>query len=519
MLVVRAEAWKGSVMADDGASETIAVQLDDEGKRLQLEAEKSKYREAIAKAAQGTAEVRASLFQGLVPDLEGVPTGTVTLGEKAGAFGSWLAHETVAVVADTITEAVVEYLKRRKSNNERLLVVDDRALLTGAATARLGRDRLVRMAAQLTPLAAQLREADRHLESAAKNNEPAVEGFGEGGGEGGAPEGGAAGAAEEKPAMPGAGAALGSALDLVSLLRTDYTLTAAEVRTSPSELATLSAARLGASGAVPGLTVEIDGFTAANASEILDRVNSVTTMRDAVRSELAALQARLSPVEAELTALRARIDSLEDAGATWAAAAERSPDGGQTLRTKIDELYRLAAPRAKAAATARAKVDQARGVLDEVDAGLSAMMQASATTDPPLLTAVRWERLRHGATAGPVHHVLYVGIDQVAADTVTRRSLLGTSGRISFLGAATVSWLLMEPEHGAVRAGGSLRGGRILQLDLESGNSELVDLTPGGRLDKDPLRKLEAAASVGVVAIAVLLCILAVVVAIRLALG
>jgi hypothetical protein len=490
-------------MVDGKADTTPTVVLDDEGKALQLAAEKAKYRQAIAAANQAAS---ASLLE--FPTVQDAPTGTVTLGEKAGAFGPWIAHRTLESAATAVRDAVVGHLAGTPG---RLLVVDDRALLAGAATAELVLDRLARLTARLNPLPALLDGTPAGPSGAAFGAAVGAipaEGA-EGGGEG-IESGG-----EEAQAAPTAGSTLDAALNLLSLARTDYTLTAATVSTSPSELATLTAGAL--AGAAGGLSVEVDGFTAVAGSPSLAAADDLARARDAARSALARLEIRLSPVEAELTTLRARLRHLEDSLETWALTKDASPGGGDLLRVRIEQLSTNASEQAAVADPARSVADHAAALLIEAETVLAALLQPAGDADPPLLTAVRWERL----TTGPrrVDHVLYVGTDQLAADTVTRRSVLGTSGRLTFLGAATVSWLLLDPCTGAVRAGGTQAPGKRLRFDLESGNSDIADLADAGVLDNDPLVRAEKVATAAVLLVAAFLGILAVVAALRLVLG
>jgi len=491
-------------MVDGKADTTPTVVLDDEGKALQLAAEKAKYRQAIAAANQAAS---ASLLD--FPTVQDAPTGTVTLGEKAGAFGPWIAHRTLEAAATAVRDAVVAHLAGTPG---RLLVVDDRALLAGAATAELVLHRLAGLTARLNPLPALLDGTPAGPTGAASGGVGAAipaEGA-EGGGEGMKDV-----SEETKAAAPTAGGTLDAALNLLSLVRTDYTLTAATVSTSPSELATLTAAAL--AGAAAGLSIEVDGFTAVAGSPSLAAADDLARARDAARAALARLEIRLSPVEAEVTTLRARLRHLEDSLETWALTKDATPGGGELLRARIEQLSTNASEQAAVADPARSVADHAAALLTEAETVLAALLQPAGDADPPLLTAVRWERL----TTGPrrVDHVLYVGTDQLAADTVTRRSVLGTSGRLTFLGAATVSWLLLDPCTGAVRAGGTQAPGKRLRFDLESGNSDVADLADAGVLDNDPLARAEKVATAAVLLVAAFLGILAVVAALRLVLG
>lgn len=477
-------------MADDGdADERPAVVLDAEGERLRLQAEKAKFRQAIAAANRATS---ASLVD--LPDVQDGPTGTVTVGAQAGALGPWLAHQTLDAAAGTVAVQVAKELESL-GDRARVLLVDDRAVLGGATTARLVRDRLVRLTERLTGLPHLLADARALLLDPSNR-----------------PLDGGAGDCRDKPddgaqaTAPSPGSALGAALDLLSLARTDYTLTAAAVSTSPSEVVALTAAHL-AGGAV---RVEVDRFAGTGDSPSLRAADEAARARDAALAELARLEALLRPLENQLVRQRALVTSLEDRWASWATAKDANPTGGPALRQRIEDLDAQVTGLAATVDPARRLADHAAGVLGEVDAALSALTQAAGGADSPLATAVRWERLRPAEQPAEesdrlVDHVLYVGTDQLAADVVTRRSLLGTSGRVSFLGAAAVSWLLLDVAAGVVTAGGAQAKGARLRFDLESGGSDRSELVNGAITGEDPLRVLERRVTWAVLLVAALL--------------
>jgi hypothetical protein len=119
------------------------------------------------------------------------------------------------------------------------------------------------------------------------------------------------------------------------------------------------------------------------------------------------------------------------------------------------------------------------------------------------------ERLTADGPNG-ITHVLYVSLDSVAADTVTRRSVLGASGILRFLAAGNGSWLLLDTEKGAVTAGSQQSHADVLSFSLVSGRATYSD---GPSVPKasypltDPTALTERAAKILVVALAVLLAI------------
>ena len=235
-------------MADDGTASQPSVDLDEEGKRLQLEAEKAKYREAIAKAALGAAEAKASTVQTTVPDVADAPKGEVALGEAAGALGPWLTHraihEAATLIADKVRPALGEH--------SRVLVLEDRGLLLSDWTRFHAEASLDEAAARLAPLETLAGDASTRLEEAIRTYEDE---------EAGGTRRGLRRVDKEEPARAvpeegeepvgaelsgetlGAGA-LAAASDLLGLLRIDFALTASAATTSSWELAALTAAHL-----------------------------------------------------------------------------------------------------------------------------------------------------------------------------------------------------------------------------------------------------------------------------------
>jgi hypothetical protein len=510
---------------DDSAAAAASeptVELDEEGRKLQLEAEKAKYRQAIAQAARSEEEARAAGLSGLVPAVEGAPTGTVTLGENAGVFGPWLAHQSIALAASDIAGAALASLGSGEGQaRRRVLVVDHRALLAGDVAAGVVRAALSQQGAALAPLVGTIGSALAELGSAVTAYGGDISAAGEG-----AAEGAGEGAEAEEEVTPSAGpttvaaAGLGAALDLVGLLRTDYSLTASAVTTSSSELPTLTAAFLATTGSPLGVDVELDDFRTAGASPTLAQLQALLARRTTVHTALADLVSRLAPVEVELTFLRQRRAELEKAWAAWTAADERSDTGGAELRAAVDDLLARENERTRAASPARAVVDHVTGVLEAVDHALSPLLTSTGESEAPVLTAVRRERLSATGEDTRVDYVLYVGVDQVGAESVTRRSLLGTSSQIGFLGAVNVSWLLIDAnDTSQVRGGGSqARAGRM-RYDLQTGASEMAAVTSGGPMADDALLELERSAKVGVIALAIFLALVSVAGVLRLVFG
>jgi hypothetical protein len=423
-------------------------------------------------AGPGTADATQPSLQDLVPAVADAPKGEVTLGDRAGAFGPWRAHHVIDEIAKKIAEEAVRQLGDPGPAGARVLVVGDRLLLPGDWTARYVRSALERMKNRLTstgrqldeqqaPLARSLEELERE-EPAAKEPGPAevpkIGGPRRRIGPGAAA--GAAGPAATPDVLSGA---LGAAVSLLGLLRTDYAITATAVSASPSELSTLTAAHLarhplaGVGGAPVRVAAEAEGFATVGPSATGDLFTEVLELRDRTVLKLSELQAVLAPVQAELTAIDTRNATVEQA---IGAAA------------------------------------QAQQAVTDIDTATAALLQpAGAGGEAPLYTAVRNERIGQAVASRKITHVLYVSLDAIAADAVTRRSILGTSGRLRFLSAGNASWLLLDTADGAIAGGGQESLADVVTFSLETGQVHLdaagTLVSSAAEASGDPLDRLE----------------------------
>jgi flagellin-like hook-associated protein FlgL len=483
-----------------------------------------------AQASQGSNESGQPSLADLVPAVTDAPKGEVTLGEKAGAFGPWRAHRVIDGIAQLIGDSTILLLGKPGASAARVLVVDDRLLLPSDWTAHFVRSSLERLRERLAAASSQLEERQKQLATAIAR--PGQEEAKPPAPVGGRRRGGAQGAddvtkaATSAPNVPAG--ALGAAVNLLGLLRTDYTITATAVSATPSELSTLTAAYLAKpqlpKEGKPSVTVtaEADGFSTVGPSPTANLFKSVMTRRDTTVQKLSDLQASLAPVQAELSAVNARIASVEQA---WAAAIADKKDADiAALQITLDALADQAAQLGKAAGPAAAVVAYVQQVIADVDTGATSLLQASGTGHAPLFTAVRYERLDQTVESRKITHVLYVNLDAVAADAVTRQSILGTSGRIRFLSSGNASWLLMNTADGSITGGGQANLADVMSFGLDTGKAQFRETAglASSDVDTDPLEKLEVWAK-GFVAVLVIvlfaLGVLSVIAVARIALG
>jgi hypothetical protein len=492
-----------------------------------------------AQPSQGTSDATSPSLDNLVPTVTDAPKGQVTIGDKAGAFGPWRAHRVVDEIAKEIAGQAVKQLGDTGPAAPRVLVVEDRLLLPGDWTAHYVRSTLVRMKNQLTVIGSQLDQQKTPLEEAIKKlgqeepepaapaQDPSASGRRRSSGPAAAAD---ATDAAKTPDLPTGG--LAAAINLLGLLRTDYTITATSVSAAPSELATLTAAHLtrtpavGDGGAPVTVKVEADSFAITGPSPAAELFAGVLKLRDSTVMKLSGLQAILAPAQAELTAINTRTTTVEQA---WAAAiADKKDDGGDIalLQTILDTLAAQAARREQAIGAAATAATSAQQFVTDIDTAMTALLQVPAAGgDAPLYTAVRNERIGQAVSSRKITHVLYVNLDAIAADAVTRQSILGTSGRIRFLSAGNASWLLLNTADGAIAGGGQESLADVATFSLETGKAHFS--TTGGLASSpadagDPLDKLEFWAKGLVAVLAVVLFavgVLSVIAVVRLAFG
>jgi hypothetical protein len=254
----------------------------------------------------------------------------------------------------------------------------------------------------------------------------------------------------------------------------------------------------------------VDGLGTLRDSAVVRELGEAGAARDAAAAALARLDIRLAPAADELADARKLVADREQA---WAAAvAEGKGTAALTgLKTAAEDAAARLRRLNRGYAPARAFSAQAHEALAQVDAGIAALTQAPAGGEAPIVTALRRERLQREAAEGGVTHVLYAGLDSVAADAVTRRSILGTSGLLRFLSAGTASWLLLDVATGDLAAGGQVSLADTMTYSLDSGQMQFDPsvVTPRSAAElTDPLVTLEGWARGVVLLLAVALFLL-----------
>lgn len=533
---MRSVGVPGAHMTTDSASAT-SVTLDAEGRRLQLEAEKAKLRQATAEADRATAQTKATDWQSLVPDVE-TPDGTVTVGEGSGALGPWLAHRKLAQAAKNIAAKVkgsvrgsvrgsVEDSDKEDKDSDkcevegsvdtsspRVLVVTDPALLDSDAIWTQVRQVLDRATSTLEALDAAVEQAEDDLDAALAKLDTSATTPDSPTGEDDVPAGGTpddGGITDGIDADRGDGGetitggdtlpgtvsgALGAAIGLAQLLRADHSLTSATVSSSGAELAVLVTAFL----AKDGVAAELRGFslTPDGNSPLLDMAGELATRTEKVAVKLLQFEARVAPWAEELDDLARRRDAFASLMLNTEGPAERVDELRQRWRDAADGYVVLSRAVTPARSTAAAVAQR----LAQVTAQVDALLATPAGGTAPLIVALATERL-HGADGKRTFtHVLYVHTEELNSDVVTRTSVLGSSGRVGFIGTATTTWLLLETGDRRVVGGGAVDAAGRMTYDLATGAASGADIRDDEELGPDPQDKLETRVRSAIVAVA-----------------
>jgi hypothetical protein len=271
------------------------------------------------------------------------------------------------------------------------------------------------------------------------------------------------------------------------------------------------AARAQVTSRAEKIQVKLDSFAAvAEHSSTFTMVSVLAAKVDELDAATLELSKKLAPVAADLADRRGQLDKARQ---DWANAVtdSRVPEPRvSSLKADVDMLTGEIASREIAVGPARAVLDQALAAVGVARTDLFAASTPDATGLSPVARACAREAL-HGI--GAITHVLYVHTAQAGADVLTRRSVLGSSGRVSYLGGVTAAWALLDVSSGAVVTGGATERARQLTHDLTTGKtSQVTDVTPHAKqLSRDPLALWETGFRVAVLLLAATIVLLGVV--------
>ena len=437
-------------------------------------------------------------------DTAGAPEGVVEVGAKAGALAPWLAGQLWGELAREVSAGAKRALVQGAPG--RVLVVTDHDLLSRDLVHREVLTALARFEKAVASAGTLLTDAGAPGTEPAPTIAPETSPDDENTGEGGE---GADGAAAEAaaPVSP-----LSMSLDLLKLLRVDYTVAAAEVSVSSTQLADMVAGYL----ARTNVDVVRDELALVSTTGVVSRIQKL--LEDVVvrRELLVGLERRLAAGRASTKRLTARLTELQTAWADAAAEKEPSKAGLAELDGKIKEVSKQIADESDADADDELTVTRVTDLLTVVETGCTSMLLPSADGKPSALRlAAVQEGIQRSGAATPdqaVSHVLYVESLGSHADVTTRKSMIGSSDRLHHVASSGVTWLLHSTADAKLVDGGTDNRARQLVYSLSTGATYGQSLVPWSplALPEDPSLKTEVWLRGAIVALAVMLGIAAI---------
>lgn len=430
-------------MADQDTVKELDVQLDEEAKKLKLEAIKAEARKSIAQAQQE--RLAAQLPKSEVTP----PEGKVELGEKVGLLAEVVAYSALRDVAAQVAGSV----KKHTPDGAFVLIVESRALFATDWPYAVIHDEL---AGHLTALQAATDALESRAPAAAppakEPEEPRVEALG-------------VPLAAVTPGLAVAEGVVGGAAGIAAMFRNDYTISSRETKVGSTPLVAAVASEL----ASATRTVVVDGFELVIGSRVLADFNAARAQRRRLEHAKIEQEQSIAADAANSDALRARV---KDAGADYDKALAEAKSGVD-LKNLEDNLHALQSRLAEldaALAEPRAVIAVASAAAARFDAFATVVTTLPAGAPyPPLVSAALREQL-HAQRDAKVTHVLFVEVDTAGAETVAIRSLFRQRAR--FVGGLHVSYLLLAVEVNKIVKAGTAAGIRQMNYRLRTGKLE-----------------------------------------------
>jgi hypothetical protein len=406
-------------------SDTETVELDEEAKRLKLEAIKAAARKEIAEAQKATLE--AQLPSSDLAPLE----GKVDVGPGVGLVAKLVAYELLHDGAATIVTAIGPKLRKPA----RVLVVEDRSL-----AGRNWSYAIVR--AELDAQNEALRVAKEAFDAAPKP----------------APAGKAA-VAGPVAAIP---ALIGAAAGLIGMFRTNYSITGKDFTIGTTPLVAAVTEKLLA----VNTEVTIEHFSLLDSQIITEFEEARKARRELDRRSQEKSKA-VHETDRRIADLRTL---LKESSAAYPTILAEGKTGSKALWDLIESLRKDIADAEKGVAVDRALVTLGETVGARFDTFATAATASSKEGSyPPLVAAAIQERLR--AEPKRYTHVLYVAVEGAGGETITRQANFIKSGVAVFMGGAQVSYLLLSVATNTTTVAGteSLLG--QLRYELKNGET------------------------------------------------
>jgi hypothetical protein len=421
-------------------SEVAEVELDEEAKRLKLEAIKAVARKEIAEAHRATL---VSPF----PDYDLKPLeGKVEAGASAGLVARLLGYSLLREGASRI----VNEIKDELGTEGRVLLVDDRLLTARDWSYHLVHDELnahvaaLDAAAEPFPKPPKASDEERRMTLEVATMAAAV--------------------------IP---TIIGAAAGLLGMFRTNYSITGKDFTIGTTPLLAAVTRKLLEAGV--GLSVE--HFSLAEGA-IITKFDATRTKRLELEHRSRESRKKVQDADRILADLRMR---LKETSASLLAAI--SENKAETIISALRQDLATLEGRIKSAEDSvsgdRANLALADTVCTRFDTFAASVITPGKDGGyPPLVAAAMWERLRDESNG--YTHVLYVAVEGAGGETITNQSYLGKTGVVVFMGGAQISYLLLDVKTKAtVSAGTQPLLGRMT-YDLKRGDPGrvmMVDLT------------------------------------------
>ena len=432
-------------MASEDPGTETTPSTDPELRAVQLEKLTAERDTAVAVAREAAAKADAASTPAPASK---APEGTIEVGDKVGLVADLLAH---SLLDDAAQQIATELVAPKDAADSKLLKPDSRVLVVESADL-VGSDWPYRaIGEQLNEQKAALDTVKGDLAEAA--GAPAGKGI----------EVEVATVAAAAAGLTAVTTLVGSVADLVSMFRSDYKITAREVTIGTIPLvAALSHRLIDATAAI-----NLDKFVLLEESELLAEFSAVATTRQEVQRLAGQLEQKVvAPADRGLEKAKeargsyAAVLGLAAATAEARAAAKALLVEREADVKEDDEI-----------AEARALVAYAKALVERFDAFAATVSKApDGGGHPPLVAAAIRERLHAGD--GRYTHVLFAAIESAGGETLTRRSLFGSTVR--FIGGAQVSYLLWNVAEKRLVAANTAPVLGEMKLDLADGVSDPV---------------------------------------------
>ena len=390
----------------------MADQSDPIDPATSLERQRADKDKAVADARRAEFDLQQARLKAALPAPSvTAPDGSTTVGEGVGLIAELVAYEQLMRAARDIVGRL------KIPDCGRVLIVEDRALAESCWSFSSCSPELLRHDDALKVLKAEIEEELTKPMPVTPDDlyQPSRRAY----------------ARSDRllrvagPPLLAAGSVVSTALDLYALFRTDYAISSRQTKIEPTSLVASFVSAL----LEKEVATVVDAFRTLAGSEIMRRFRETQKLR----ADVAALCSRLVTERVSVLATAADefyVDLPDDRGP--------------------DHDLKAVAVRLMASHRATQLKDKTNAVLTAYDAFTKAITTSSSETPAPLLLAALREDLF--ADESPML-VLYVHLDSSGGEVITRKGLFRLPGRVAYIGACTISFILTDPAGEPMTAG------------------------------------------------------------------